>query len=101
MTPGGYTLAPGPEWTQAAANWPCELVARETEPGHFLTDIVPAVPRGPLGQWHLCCAVCPGLPSVFCFAPDADKPGYRVAWGDVLAGILAHIRRSHQDVVAS
>jgi hypothetical protein len=94
--PGGYTIAPGEEWTGQAATWPVVLVPRETEAGHWLTDVVPAKPQTPLVQLHLCCAKCDDHPSVFCLSPDAGRPGYRVMCADILAGILAHIRRSHE-----
>jgi len=99
--PGGYTLAPGQEWTGTAARWPVILMSRETEPGHWQTHVVPAQPAGPRTQWHLCCLRCPDRPSVFCLSPDASQPGYHVACADVMAGILGHIRRSHPDVVPS
>jgi len=101
VTPGGYTLAPGSEWTDAAATWQLVTVSRETEPGHFMTDIVPAVPQPPLTQIHLCCLACDGLPSVFCLTPDVRSDGYVIEDSEIRAGILAHIRRSHGDVVAS
>lgn len=101
MRPGGYTLAPGDEWTSQASGWPVVVVSRETEPGHFLTDIVPVDPRPPLTQLHVACLACPGFPSVFCLSPDTDRAAYMFTAADVLAGILAHIRRSHPDVVAS
>ena len=95
--PGGYSLAPGAEWTDRAATWPVVVVPRETEPGHWLTDVVPADAGPPKVQLHLCCAECQGLPSVFCFIPDVEKAeSYRFMWADVLAGILGHIRRSHE-----
>ena len=99
--PGGYTIAPGAEWTDHAATWPVAVVSRETEPGHFLTDIVPAKPTAPRGQVHLCCTRCAEYPSVFCLNPGPGPVGYTITTADVLAGILAHIRRSHPDVVAS
>lgn len=99
--PGGYTIAPGAEWTGPAAGWPVTLVARETDAGHWLTDVVPVRPTAPRLQWHLCCVACPARPSVFCLSPDAAAESYRVTWADVLAGILSHIRVCHPDVVAS
>ena len=99
--PGGYTIAPDGWWTDRAATWPVTTVVRETEPGHFLTDVVPVEPVPSLTQLHLCCAVCDGEPSVCCLSPDISKPAYRLTGADLLAGILAHIRRSHPDVVAS
>jgi hypothetical protein len=99
--PGGYTIAPGDFWTGQASTWPVVIVQRETEPGHWLTDVVPAKPVQPLMQLHLCCAQCPDYPSVFCLSPDTGQPGYAITMSDVLAGILGHIRRSHPDVVAS
>lgn len=98
---GGYTLAPGAEWTGRAATWPVVLVARHTEPGHHMTspelnERAAAGQDGPRRQLHLCCARCDSRPSVFCLAPDARDPeGYRVTTADLLSGILAHIRRSH------
>jgi len=86
--PGGYTIAPGEEWTGLAAAWPVIVASRATEPGHL---------KGKVTQLHLCCAWCPDLPSVFCLNPDSSKPfGYRVAVKDMLAAVLAHIRRSHE-----
>jgi hypothetical protein len=99
--PGGYALTPGQMWTDLAATWPVVTVSRETEPGHFLTDVVPVEPTGPLTQIHLTCAACGGNPSAFCLSADTEGPGYTVTLADLLAGILAHIRRSHPDVVAS
>lgn len=100
--PGGYTLAPGAEWTSQAATWPVTIVTRATEPGHFLTDVVPVPQRPPLKQTHLVCVNCPDLPSVFCLDPGTDlNSAYTVTAADLLSGILAHIRRSHPEVVAS
>lgn len=101
--PGGVRLgvSPGPEWASVAMTWPVMLVSRETEPGHWLTDVLPAQPRPPIVQEHLGCARCPDLPSVFCLSPDTTGSSYQVTAADMLAGILAHIRRSHPDVVAS
>jgi len=96
VRPGGYTLAPGEEWTDRAATWPVVVVLRGTEPGHFMTDIVPVESTGPLTQAHLCCAECESNPSVFCLSPDVTAEGYRIMEADLRAGILAHIRRSHQ-----
>lgn len=99
--PGGYTLAPGPGWTDTAATWPVQVVSRETEAGHWLTDVVPAKPRPPYLQVHLCCTRCAELPSVFCLSPGQEMTGYVTTAADLQAGILGHIRRSHPDVVAS
>lgn len=52
---------------------------------------------GRVTQLHLCCAWCTGLPSVFCLNPDmAARSGYQTTVKDMLAGVLAHIRRSHE-----
>lgn len=92
----GFTLSPGEEWTSRAANWPVRVVSRETEPGHWLTDVVPAEPRPPITQLHLVCTACPDEPSVFCLSPDISAPSYTVDSARLLAGIVAHLRRSHE-----
>lgn len=104
--PGGYTLAPGAEWTDRAATWPAVVVSRETEPGHWLTSLEQGArpdraAAGKVAQLHLCCARCESRPSVLCLSPDAADEPYVVTVADMLAGMLAHIRASHPDVVAS
>ncbi len=84
MPLGGYTLAPGPEWTSLAATWPVRCVSRGTEPGHHL---------GPRSQTHLVCQDCGQ--SAYCLSPDATAPGYVVSVAEILAGVLAHIREAH------
>lgn len=103
VTPGHYKrpIAPGAEWTARAASWPLTVVARETEAGHWLTDVVPAEPIPPLTQLHLCCAECDGFPSVFCLSPDVTKLSYQVTSADMLSGIIRHLRQSHEQGVAS
>ena len=95
MSFGAYTLAPGQEWTDAAARWPVTYVSRETEPGHFLTDIVPASPIPPLTQAHLACNYCGQ--SVACLSPDVTRPAYVITDEAIRSGILRHIRQCHED----
>ena len=98
MTLGRYTLAPGPEWTDAAASWQVRAVSRETEPGHHLVDLGHLERDGrPLTQTHLTCATCGQ--SVACLAPDVDEPGYVLTVAQLQAGILRHIRECHEQAV--
>lgn len=89
----GYSIGPGAEWTDKAATWPVLSVSRKTEPGHMYATI--ELGTDSVVATHLCCAECPGEPSVFCLAPNSGEDGYRVTVADMLAGILAHIRRTH------
>jgi len=90
----GYTISPGQIWTDKAATWPVILVSRETDLDHmYLTHEHPD--RESVTAVHLCCALCESRPSVFCLSPDDKGDGYRVSTADMLSGILAHIRRSH------
>ena len=90
----GYSVGPGETWTDKATTWPVILIARDTEPDHmYLTHQHPD--RESITAVHLCCARCESRPSVFCLSPDAEGEAYRVSTADILSGILAHIRRSH------
>jgi hypothetical protein len=90
----GYSLGPGTAWTEKATAWPTITVARKVEPDHmYLTHQHPE--RESVTAIHICCSECPGRPSVFCLSPDIQAEGYRVTAADIQAGILAHIRRSH------
>lgn len=103
VSPGQYKrpIMPGDWWSSQAASWPVIVVSRETEPGHWLTDVVPAEPRPPLTQLHLCCAVCPNRPSVHCLSPDTAGESYQTTNVHMLSGIMAHLRQSHDQGVAS
>ena len=95
MTLGAYTLAPGPEWTAAAARWSLRAVVRDTEPGHVLTDVVHLDNDGqPFTQTHLVCAKCDQ--SVVCLIPDSGQPGYLTDAAMIQAGVLRHIRVCHE-----
>lgn len=105
---GDYTLAPGPEWTGAAAAWPVLIVERITDPaqlgpdGLMLADEFGPRPAGSaVPQLHLVCARCEGRPSVLCLSPDTRGPGYTLTPADIQGATLAHLRRSHPDVVTS
>jgi len=104
---GPVTIAPGEEWTSAASTWPVMVVSRETDPAQLGPDgLIIALDEGrleltePVLQLHLVCARCPGHPSVLCLSPGTGE-SYRIAWADALSGILAHLRRTHPDVVTS
>ena len=111
-TPGHVTVARGPVvigpdsiWTDAAAHWPIVIVQRETSPGgpdlegfKLADDLGVYQPDVPLLQWHVVCTECGQ--SVLCVNPGTGEP-YQFDGGAMLAGILAHLRRSHPDVVAS
>jgi hypothetical protein len=87
---------PGAEWTSLAHDWPTRQVSRETDPGHWLTDVVhPELQGKTLWQTHLVCAVCDQ--SVICLNPDQHGPGYVLTAGQIMSGVLAHIRRCHED----
>jgi hypothetical protein len=99
-------VTPADIWTDQAATWPVQVVARETSEPRRLASYDPATrtsfyaDHDKLTQLHLVCARCDTLPSVFCLSPGTG-PSYRVTTADLLAGILSHIRRSHPDVVTS
>lgn len=91
---GGYTLAPGPEWTGPAATWPLRAVTRETEAGHLMVDKEHLERHGaPLVQVHLTCAR--DGQSVVCLIPDTSQPGYLTSLSQIQAGILGHLRQCH------
>lgn len=101
MTFGRYTLAPGPEWTGLAANWPVRYVIRLTDPSHWITEVVHTDLAGrPVAQAHLVCAQCDQ--SVWCLHPgSADTAyGYVVTSSQILAGILTHVRQHHPEASA-
>lgn len=98
----GFSISPGEEWTSKAANWPVRIVSRETERGHFLTHFVPAghadhdpedCPAPPITQSVVVCGECDAGAFILC--PDVSGEPYTVQFAQVLAGILAHLRRSH------
>jgi len=90
----GYSIGPGEWWTQTASMWPLVLVTRKLGADHmYLTHEHPE--RESITAHHLCCDLCPERPSVFCLSPDSGGESYRVTAADIQAGILAHIRRSH------
>src|SRR5690242_19576801 len=99
---GPVTIAPDGAWTDAAATWPWHVVSRETLPpadgeeGRKLaSDFGVYEVREPLTQVHAVCSRCPDEPSVLCLDPGGEP--YRVQVVYLLAGILAHLRRSHPD----
>jgi hypothetical protein len=110
---GGVTLGAQPSgaWADIAATWPVKVVSRETpaldrerdEPRKLSSHEGTRVTWDPVTQLHLCCAHqdCPAAPSVLCLSPDASGEPYHVMAADMLAGILAHLRRSHENVVPS
>lgn len=78
-----------------AAGWPVRAVLRETEPGHLLAEKEHLERAGrPLSQVHLECGNCGQ--SVACLVPDTDRPGYLLDVAKLQAGVLAHIRQSHE-----
>lgn len=109
--PGGVTLGAQPSgiWTDVASTWPVKVVSRETpaldpdrdEPRRLSSHEGVRLTWEPLTQLHLCCAACPAAPSVYCLSPDTSGEPYNVVVTDMLAGILAHLRRSHDNVVTS
>lgn len=113
MVRGPVSIAPGSEWTSAAASWPTVVVTRITQcPEGCQEPHVHGTRRraheegvretdGPLAELHLACARCTDEPSVMCLSPDVNGAPYRVCTADMQSGILAHLRRSHPDVVSS
>lgn len=100
MTLGGYTLAPGPEWTSAAVLWPLRAVARATDPGHVTVEYMHTERAGePFQQVHLVCAQGGCDQSVACLIPDATRPGYTLDVAVIQAGVLKHIRQCHESLV--
>jgi hypothetical protein len=98
VTLGGYSLAPGPEWTSRAATWTLRAAVRQTEPGHVLTDYIHLDNGGrPYTQTHLVCGECDQ--SVVCLIPDAGRPGYVLDVALIQAGVLRHIRECHGSIV--
>ena len=102
---GPYTVAPDKAWTDAAATWPVVVVASKTITKQLGPDgLIIALDEGrleltsPVTQLHLDCAACGQ--SCMCLAPGTGQP-YAVTTAAMLAGILAHLRRSHPDVVTS
>lgn len=112
---GPVTIAPDKSWTDAAAGWMVCTVSRETRCPDDCPEPPPHVhgtrrrgheegvreTPGPVTELHLCCMGCADLPSVYCLSPDVLGYGYTVTGAGIQAGILAHIRRSHPDVVTS
>jgi len=97
---GDYTVYPGPQWTSAAMDAALFVVSRETEgPVHRASDFGAYETDVPLGTVHLACDRCGQ--SVLCLSPDVRGAPYRVSAAEILAGILAHLRQCHADVVAS
>ena len=97
---GDYTVAPGDEWTSAAAQAHVYVVSRETTgPVWRASDFGAYEKYAPLGTMHLACDRCGQ--SVICLSPDIRGAPYRVSAAEILAGILAHLRQCHADVVAS
>lgn len=97
---GPYTIAPDAIWTDTAVTWPVVVIARDTDPAQLGPDgLIIALDEGkaefrePVTQLHLCCAKCEQ--SVLCLAPGTGE-SYRVMAADMLASILAHLRRSHE-----
>jgi hypothetical protein len=94
VTFGAYTITPGPEWTDTAARWPLRWVTRETEAGHWHTDVVhPALAGQTVWQSHLTCSICGQ--SVACLSPDTSQGGYLITDEMIRAGVLRHIRQAH------
>lgn len=97
---GDYTIAPGEQWTNAGSQWPVMIVSRETTgPVRRASDYGVYEIEQPHAQLHLCCAACGQ--SVLCLSPDTSRDPYEVKVADMLAGILSHLRRSHDHVVTS
>jgi len=99
---GDYSIGPSVAWTDAASTWPVVVVSRETEGRVWRASLFGTRQTyGTVTELHLCCAACLSRPSVLCLSPDVRGEPYQVTGADMLAGILAHLRRSHPDVVAS
>jgi hypothetical protein len=95
---GAYALFPGAEWTGLAHDWPIKMVSRETEPGHWQTDVVhPHLNGKTVWQTHLVCAVCEQ--SVTPLTVDDSMGPYTITPGQITSGTLAHIRRCHEDAI--
>ena len=108
---GGVRLGAEPSgiWADIAATWPVCVVSRGTlpldpqrdEPRKLSSHEGTRLTWDSIGQLHLCCARCPDRPSLLCVSPDTSGEPYTIMAADMLSGILAHIRRSHEAVVES
>jgi hypothetical protein len=86
---GAYQLGPGHPMTETAWTWPLLFVQRETEPGHLMGE--------KLTQAHIVCAQC--QQSCFCLTPDVMRGSYALIGQQIIAGVLAHLKISHEDAL--
>lgn len=97
---GDYTIGPSQAWTDAAATWPVFVDSRETDGRVWRSNLEGTRQLdGTVTESHLRC-VADGQ-SVLCLSPDVRADSYHVTTAAMQAGILAHLRRSHPDVVTS
>ena len=97
---GDWQVGPSLAWMDAAASWPVQVVSRETSGRVWRADLIGTRQTyGRVTELHLVCARCEQ--SVLCLSPDARYEAYRVTGAGMLSGILAHLRVSHDHVVAS
>lgn len=97
---GPVTIAPDSTWTDAATTWPVYVDMRETADRVWrASDYGTRKTFRTETELHLRCGTCGQ--SVLCLSPSVRDESYRVAVADMLAGILAHLRRSHPHVVES
>jgi len=97
---GDWQVGPSLIWMDAAAKWPVQVVSRETAGRVWRADLYGTRKTyGQVTELHLVCGECGQ--SVLCLSPDVRSEAYRVTGADMLSGILAHLRVSHEGVVAS
>jgi len=95
---GSFTLRPPDIYMQVASDWPVRMVSRETEPDHHHVTVSHLERQGAaLTQAHLVCCLCDQ--SVCCLSPDTCGPGYQVTGGQVVSGVLAHLKVAHEDAL--
>ena len=97
---GDYQIGPSALWADVAASWLVFVDSRETSERRWRASEygVRKMFRTAV-ELHLRCGQCGQ--SVLCLSPDTRGEPYRVMAADMLSGILAHLRRSHPDVVPS
>lgn len=97
---GDYQIGPSLVWMDAATAWPVFVDSRETSERRWRANLYGTRKMFRTAvELHLRCGLCGQ--SVLCLSPDTRGEPYRVMAADMLSGILAHLRRSHPDVVPS
>lgn len=97
---GDWQVGPSLIWVDAAGAWPVYVDSRETSGRVWRGNMVGTrMTYGTVRELHLRCGRCGQ--SVMCLSPDVRGESYRVMVADMTSGILAHMRRSHEDVVPS